>query len=800
MIVKWLKHIHYEWPIIYLFIFLSLQAYFQWSIWFVIPVLLLVIRLVTLRNIQTFIISIAILIVIICHSLVQSHSLREIENLPIAGEELQAVLMTDPLDVEIAEDSTSIRGEGKVVIIHNKQVYEFTVDFIQWLQEGEVIPPTIKEKTSIWDITGKFNKPPVARNFHVFDYREYLKANNIVWQLEITNIESISENQSLLSKIKNLRFKILEQFMQHNNQEWLALHNKLLLNVDSQHYQNFKEHLTALGIAHFFAISGFHIYFIRRLLNYVFLRLGMRQEIAQVVIFVILSVYTWLIKWPVGVIRVLVMNMVSYLSKRYHIPLSRLDTLAITGTLLLIVNPLNALSLGYTLSFMMTFVVMMYGQSSIREHEMIQNFEMTVACLLLSWPIIIQISFEWNVIQVLIVILCTVLFNRIIMPLIFITTFSIVVGMPEMFGLTELLNKLLILFNNNIKEVEILSLFNRVIGKLPFWTFFLLILVAMFYLYNIHTQPYRSYGGILIMYTVIIIVVPFLNPVTKVTILDVGQGDATLIQRSNNRGNWLIDTGGRRLWEEIDGSNMDKNYAEKNIIPALKALGVNQLDGVIITHPDIDHIGSLVPLSQEIQIDTLWVSEYTLESEIWTEIESELIAKQVIVLKQGEEYILSNVPLKIYSAPHRLIQYSANESNDSSLIVQFKLGEWAFLNLGDVTQEIEERLLKEFPEIRGDILKIAHHGSDTSTSEWVLQTLKPKLALISAGLDNQYGHPHSEVLEKLEGHSIAYLSTASVGAIQMRYCPFRGFEIDTAIEIEIDNEDTNNLQNLYNNQ
>lgn len=244
----------------------------------------------------------------------------------------------------------------------------------------------------------------------------------------------------------------------------------------------------------------------------------------------------------------------------------------------------------------------------------------------------------------------------------------------------------------------------------------------------------------------------------------------------------MIDTGGKRLWEPVEGSNIDHSFAKWNLIPALKALGVNQLDGVIITHPDIDHIGNLQALSQAIKIQELWVSDYTLKSDIWEEISAKVKVNTVVSLDMGECYKHPTIPLTLYSPALSDIKYSQSESNDSSLITQIDIEGLAVLSLGDVTKRIETKILATYPEIRADILKVAHHGSDTSTSEELLTHTQPFLAFISAGVNNQYGHPHAEVLDLLNQHSVPYLSTEMVGAVQLTYHPLKGYRIRTVIE------------------
>src|SRR5699024_3190180 len=358
---------------------------------------------------------------------------------------MRAILYTNPFDVQSDEDS--VRGEGKVHIVHQSEKIELRVNFIQWLEDDDPQIQSLLEESTVWYVEGKFEKPDEARNFDVFDYKSYLATQNIAWEFEITNIYQLKSDTSFVGKLDTFRYTLLEPFIKLNHHEWIAIHNKLLFNIDSDTYKHYKDNFTALGVAHFFAISGFHIYFIRRLLNNVLLRLGMPIEYANILITVLLWLYTWLVGWPIGVIRVLSMSALNSLKTKYHLPITSLDSLAIVGILFICFNPLNVLSLGYTLSFMMTFAVMSYNQASPNKHSAIQSIEMTFACLLLSWPIIMQTSFEWNVIQVLVVILFTVVFNHLIMPLVFLTTLWIVFSLPGLETVSAMLDRGVVFFN-----------------------------------------------------------------------------------------------------------------------------------------------------------------------------------------------------------------------------------------------------------------------------------------------------------------------------------------------------------------
>ncbi|MBA5728867.1 DNA internalization-related competence protein ComEC/Rec2 [Aerococcaceae bacterium INB8] len=731
-------------------------------------------------NLKTVITVTVLSILVLGYAFFQTFQFQKLEELPIASQEMRAILYTNPFDVQSDEDS--VRGDGKVQIVHQSEKIELRVNFVHWLEDDEPENQSILEESTVWFVEGKFEKPDVARNFDVFDYKAYLATQNIAWEFEITNIYQLKSDPSFVGKLDTFRYKILEPFIKLNHHEWIAIHNKLLFNIDSDTYRHYKENFTALGVAHFFAISGFHIYFIRRLLNSVLLRFGMPIEYAKILITVVLWLYTWLVGWPIGVIRVLSTSALNSLKTKYRLPIASLDSLAIVGILFICFDPLNVLSLGYTLSFMMTFVVMSYNQATPNKHSAIQIIEMTFACLLLSWPIIMQTSFEWNVIQVVIVILFTVVFTHLIMPLVFLTTLWIVFSFPGLETVSAMLDRGVVFINELLSQSDVFYAFNLIVGKQTPVIFYLLILVAVFFIAFIHVRPFLSYGVFLLMYLIILFGVPYLDPTVKLTMIDVGQGDAMLFQLGHQQGNWLIDTGGKRLWEPVEGSNIDHSFAEWNLIPALKALGVNQLDGVIITHPDIDHIGNLQALSQAINIQELWVSDYTLKSNIWEEISAQVKVNTVVSLDMGQSYKHPTIPLTLYNPALSDIKYSQSESNDSSLITQIDIEGLAVLSLGDVTKRIETKILATYPEIRADILKVGHHGSNTSTSEELLTHTQPFLAFISAGVNNQYGHPHAEVTDLLNQHSVPYLSTEMVGAVQLTYHPLKGYKIRTVIE------------------
>ena len=221
------------------------------------------------------------------------------------------------------------------------------------------------------------------------------------------------------------------------------------------------------------------------------------------------------------------------------------------------------------------------------------------------------------------------------------------------------------------------------------------------------------------------------RPYAKVVYIDVGQGDSTLVSLPFNKGNFLIDTGGSTY----------KDIAKDILYPVLSSYGIRDLDAVIITHDDIDHAGGLESLSSLIEIDE-------------------------VITQKNNIYSFENIQFYDF-----LSEYEFEDGNANSLITYFDIYGTRFLILGDIGKEQESILINERGNFVVDVLKVAHHGSKTSTSDKLLTSTKPRLSIISAGENNRYGHPSTEVIERLRAYKINYLSTTTSGAIEINIFP-----------------------------
>ncbi|AKM83750.1 MAG: Metallo-beta-lactamase domain protein [Candidatus Campbellbacteria bacterium GW2011_GWD1_35_49] len=237
----------------------------------------------------------------------------------------------------------------------------------------------------------------------------------------------------------------------------------------------------------------------------------------------------------------------------------------------------------------------------------------------------------------------------------------------------------------------------------------------------------------------------------KVAFFDVGQGDAIFIKSPNGK-QVLIDGGSNRAVMRNLGRVMP--FYDRSI------------DIVIMTHPDADHLGGLLPVLKDYDVDLVMESGVETDSEIYLEYKRIVEEKGIksILARQGQTINLGNDAYLSVLFP--VSDTSDFETNTASVILKLVYGESSFLFTGDSPQVIEKYLAGFFGnELDIDVLKLGHHGSKTSNSELFLGITSPEYVVASVEKDNRYGHPHKEVLDLLEKLNLDLLRTDESGMI-----------------------------------
>jgi competence protein ComEC len=245
----------------------------------------------------------------------------------------------------------------------------------------------------------------------------------------------------------------------------------------------------------------------------------------------------------------------------------------------------------------------------------------------------------------------------------------------------------------------------------------------------------------------------------EVFAIDVGQGDALAVR--SPRGRWLlIDAGG--AWRTGDA-------AERAILPVIRRHGGDVVH-LVITHPHLDHIGGARRLLAHADVDTLWDAGYVEPSREYAELLREASTRGVVWQRAsaGREIQLDGATVRVLSPDPEWLSGQDNP-NEASVVVQVVFGRARFLFTGDAEFGQERHLVDRYGgELAADVLKVGHHGSETSTTPDFLTAVAPRLALVSVGVGNRYGHPSTDVLQALDASRAHVLRTDDVGTIMLR--------------------------------
>jgi len=233
----------------------------------------------------------------------------------------------------------------------------------------------------------------------------------------------------------------------------------------------------------------------------------------------------------------------------------------------------------------------------------------------------------------------------------------------------------------------------------------------------------------------------------KITYIYIGQGDATLIQ--TDEAAMLIDTG---------------EYGQKETLLAeLSAAGVEELDYLILTHPDADHIGAGDVVIENYEVKNVIMPDLERDTKVYQYVTEGIGESDINVINPevGEEYELGDARFIILS-PYEIYE---NDSNNSSVSIKLVHGDNTFLFTGDAEEPEEKEMVEGSIDFECDVLKCGHHGSRTATSDHFLEAADPTWAVISCGVDNQYGFPHADVIAKLEDDDIQIYRTDTMGTV-----------------------------------
>jgi competence protein ComEC len=600
--------------------------------------------------------------------------------------------------------------------------------------------------------------------------QSYFK-KGIVGKLYINNFSNSEEQNILISNLSGLRKSFINTVLNDESQSEESLlfcalscgyRSKLF---DTSLYSDFKH----AGLAHMVAISGAHLSIVVSMLSLLLKALKIKKKTTISIEIVFLLLYVFVSAMPISALRAAFMcsaAIVSYFAKRRSAAQNALSCVIVV---FLVLNPFSALSLSFALSSLSTAGIIFFYQlfRSVFSKQkgkicsaVCDSFALSLSANSFVLPMSVAVFSYLSPV--------TIISNFVAS---YFLTVICVLGILAFvaFSFSSSIFSLMATFS-----IPLCKLFADEVSyfaSLPFASypaslnyveaaFITALIFALLYIFwnRITLSRLFCFGaGVLIFYACFVGYASLFGE-TRIVMFDVGQGDSFLIKSKNE--NVLIDTGN----------------SDTKLLSSLSENGVSHLDGLIITHPDDDHCASLEALVDVVDIDTIFLSvgvrSCSCSNCTNLVLLSEKASNEICYVSPGDILSLGCVDISILW-PY---EFSCDGGNDDSICALVRIDansdethDYSALFCGDAESEVIDELISLDVVSEIDILKVSHHGSSGSCSEEILHELKPKIALISVGAQNKYGHPSYETLELLANSAVKVFRSDEMGEVSCTF-------------------------------
>lgn len=669
------------------------------------------------------------------------------ENIEITGTVCSQIKETD------YKYSTNIKLENKLKLT----VYIDKKEDVSKLEYGNKI-----------SVIGTYKKPTERRNYKGYDYMKYLKTKKICGSLivdsEVKLIKTKNVNPifAIINKLSLIFKQNLKKLLSEQEAE---LEQGILLGDTSDIESDIKDDFRECNLSHMLAVSGAHLSYLVLGINTVLSKksFGIRRRKILSIIFIL--IFMVIVNMSPSVVRAGISTIIAIFATLIYRKQDTYTTISIALLLTLLNNPFAIFDVGLQLSYLATLsIIVFYSKFTQKQFNnkvkkyLYESAMLTFSANILILPITI---YEFNTIPI-----NSIMSNLLAGPLlgicIILGMFTVIISII-LFPVSKLIAfPLQIILKILIKIIELISKipFGNYTVKTPwFIVVFLTYVIIATLIYN-----KKKITKILTMITLIIFIAmqvfAFVNIEGKLKIyfIDVGQGDSMLVKTIKGK-NILIDGGGSK--------DPDYDIGEKILVPYLLDRRIKTLDYVIISHFDEDHATGVAQILGKIDVSSIILTRQLEENDIYRHILS--IAKEkkikLIYVKEGDVLKIGGIKISIIHPENKLM--INNPMNNNSIVCKVEYNSFSMLLTGDIEMEAEELILRKNINLKADVLKVAHHGSKTSTTGEFLKAINPKVALIGVGKNNNFGHPSNEVIQRLKENGTRIYRTDENGEISI---------------------------------
>jgi len=624
---------------------------------------------------------------------------------------------------------------------------------------------------------GEFQEISSVRNPGEFDFQGFYHRQNLYgWIFPDKHEQIIISNNAhwhFGRFIHELQQNIRQLFNSYAEGDAGGLLSALILGDKSDVTPDIKDSFAKTGVIHVLAVSGLHVGYVLIILLLIKNMFSLPWGYDRIVVIVGLALFVILTGGKASVIRASIMAGLYILSPVFNRTANIWNIIGGAALAILAFRPMDLFDLGFQLSFLsVASIIYFYEWFEKVLPENLKVSKISNKVVQFFWGLFL-VSFAAQIGTLPItshifgkVPLIALLANVLIVPLIgvlvgigfFLLFLSWIPGVGYALGNSAWLISKIITFSTKTFSSFTFSTLNMSFSLFNVAQYFM-VLIAIVLLFDLVRRKYGIFI-LLIVSNIIIWNWSFEEDELDVIFLDVGQGDAALVMFPNEKV-MLIDAGQRNRYVD---------YGETVVLPVLKHFSINRLNWVVMSHPHSDHIGGMISVMNEVKIDTIWDSFIPYSSWTYKNIIETAIGKDITIIRprQGQTLKLSKNVLVEFFAPDSTFAVGVRNVNNASIVFKLTYGKTSVLFTGDLEHVGDRFLLPYENMLKTDVLKVAHHGSITSTTTALLDFIEPDLAVVSVGWKNKFKHPSSIVMKRLEERYIQIHRTDYEGALWLK--------------------------------
>ena len=623
------------------------------------------------------------------------------------------------------------------------------------------------------EVYGKISPVEALRNEGVFDFRLYYRTISVHGSMYGTSFRVIGgEPKPFARGLQELRLRMGDILDQLLSPQDAGIYRALLTGDKSAMDEDIRSLYQENGIAHILAVSGLHLSILGLGVYELLRRFGRSKAASGSVAALLIISYGILTGCSSSALRAVLMLLLRFLAAAVGRSYDMLTAMAAAALFLLWKEPFMLFSAGFQLSFLAVLAIGLRHALPAPKHPLLEGLWLSFYLQLLTLPVILFHYFRFP--------LYGIFLNLIVLPLMGCVIYSGMFGVG-LFGLSEKLATIAVggghwilrLYTLLCTHCAALPYSSLLLGR-PSMHSILLYYTALgvvtWALAERHAAERSGLAAcrlplpcIVLPLLLSMLCLPTKQPQgLEITALDVGQGDGFILR---NQG----------LVMSVDGgSTSDQRLGENVLVPYLESQGIGHIDLALITHCDADHYSGIQYLLEEepkMTIGELLLPRVAMQDARYDALRDAAAARDVRIryFGQGDCIDLGEVEIRGYypAGTERL-----EAANDHSIGMLLRAPDFQMLFTGDMDEDCERQMLAAlweanagYPKI--DVLKAGHHGSHTSSSEALLAALRPDYAILSYGVGNDYGHPHTETRERLRRYGVEMLETGKMGEIRL---------------------------------